>query len=363
MNIIFIGQFVSFNEALSNKNYSQASNLFQNKFIKYTNPRLAISIIPIFVNEERGFNYPDFSTCFIYNRCLGQPHIFKKMKRILKDTIESLKIILSSKLNDIWFYNLNKSTFLIALYLKLFTNKRLFIIIADYEYSKTNIIKLITNTLIQNFDGAIVLNSNIKHKNRVVLPGIIEKNDIIINKCGVLTKTVLLSGSLGKTTGFEFALNYFSKKKQFNLIISGKPYEYKENEFEDLLNKYVVPNKNINYLGLLPLDQYYKLFDSVDIALSFRDPYDTQHDFNFPSKILEYLMFGKMVISTKLYPDIDSNLYFYTEINESALDRTLTKIYKLSEEEIIEKREFIYNYIMANFTEDSLINAIKKVSK
>lgn len=363
MDIIFIGQFVSFDEALTNKNYSQASNLFQNKVLRFTNPTLAISIIPIFIFEEKEFSYPDSPTKFIYNRASNHPKFIRNISRLIKDTNEAVKLVLPSKSNDVWFYNLNKSTFLIALFIKLFSRKRLFIIIADYEYETNNIVKIFINKLIQNFNGSIVLNSNIKHKNRIVLPGILDSNSIQFKNNGVLNNNFILSGSLGKTTGFEMALEYFSKNPKFNLYITGKPFGYKEKEFNDLLKKYVVPNKNIKYFGLLSYDNYYKVLDSVDIALSLRDPYDVQHDYNFPSKILEYLSFSKIVISTKKYADIDSNLYFYTENSELAMDRLLNTIYELSEKEVIEKRNYIYNNLITKFTKDALENAIQSVSK
>lgn len=364
MDIIFIGQYVSFDDSFANKNHSQASNLFQNKFLRFTRPSLAISVIPIFVNEETTFDYPDYPTQFIYHRITKNQNNFQKVLRILKDSIKAIKLALYAKSKDVWFYNLNLSTFLIALYLMLLSRKRLFIIIADYEtVAKDSIIHIIIDKLIQGFNGAIVLNSNIIHKNKIVLPGILDINNIHLSKNGVLKKRFLLSGSLGKTAGFDVVLEYFSKRQDLILTITGRPYEYNENEFNELLKRYVEPNSNIVYLGLLSYEHYYQILDSVDIALSFRDPLDSQHDYNFPSKILEYLSFSKIVISTKRYPDIDSNLYFFTEIDELAIDQCISSIFSLSENDILEKRKFIYNYLNNNFTQDALLKAIQKISK
>jgi glycosyltransferase involved in cell wall biosynthesis len=157
-------------------------------------------------------------------------------------------------------------------------------------------------------------------------------------------------------------LNFFSTHTDYELYISGKPYCYSQNEFDGLLEKYVNKSTNIRYLGLLPLNEYYEVLNSVDIALSFRDSNDLQHDYNFPSKILEYLSFGKIVISTKKYPDIDDKLYFHTQANSESLKVTLDSIFLMSKKDLIERNTFVYNYLIESFTEKALINSIIKVS-
>jgi glycosyltransferase involved in cell wall biosynthesis len=217
--------------------------------------------------------------------------------------------------------------------------------------------------LINSVNGCIVWNSKIEHRNRVVLPDVLDSNAIRKNEFSELRRSVIFSGSLGQTTGFEVVLEYFSKHAEYHLVITGRPYNYSTEKFQELIDKFVTPYENILYLGLLPMDEYYRILDSVDIALSFRDPIDTQHDGNFPSKILEYLSFGKIVISTKQYFDIDSNIYFFTKPDELYIDKIFEEIFNLSEEEIGAKRKYIYNYLLANHTENALISAIMKVSK
>ena len=362
MDLIFIGQFVSQEEALTSLYYSQAANMYQKRFIKFIQPSLAISIIPLAVNKNIEFDYSDYPVNFINHSISCKPNLISKILRILRDTRTTINLVCSAKSRDVWFYNITMSTFLIAVYLRFFSNKRLFVLVADYSFEKKLSSRMI-RALINSVNGCIVWNSKIKHRNRVVLPDVLDSNAIRKNEICQLRRNVIFSGSLGQTTGFEVVLEYFSRHPDYHLVITGRPYNYSAEQFQELIDKFVTPCQNIVYLGLLPMEEYYRILDSVDIALSFRDPMDTQHDGNFPSKILEYLSFGKIVISTKHYCDIDPNIYFFTKPDELYIDRIFEEIFNLSEEEIGNKRKYIYNYLLENHTETALLSAIIKVSK
>jgi hypothetical protein len=114
MDIIFIGQFVSKKESLNDINYSQAANLYQIKFLKLINPKLIISIIPVFVNKNYNFRFPDYFVNFI-NNPLPKNKIYYKIIRLLKDTYQTLKLINKSSIKDVWFYNITITNLLIVL--------------------------------------------------------------------------------------------------------------------------------------------------------------------------------------------------------------------------------------------------------
>ena len=364
MKIIFIGQFVSNEESLTDLNYSQAANLYQLKFLKLIKPALAISIIPLFINKNKFFSYSKYDVNFINKYTLKiRPNFLNNLCRVFVNSFHSLKLIMKSDIKPVWFYNIDITTVFIALFLMLFTSKKVNILIADYSFSPFNLLSILVSIVIKMSSAAIVWNSLIIHKNRVVLPDILDSSVIKLNKSDTIQPKILFSGSLGKTTGFEHALSFFSKFNNYQFIITGKPYHYAENEFQLLIDKYVVPSNNITYHGLVSLDEYYDIIDTVDIALSFRDPDDPQHDGNFPSKILEYLSFSKFVLSTKKYNDIDPNLYFYTSYDFDSINETLIKILKLSKIEVSKKKELIYDILIRDHSEKALINAVKLLSK
>ena len=243
----------------------------------------------------------------------------------------------------------------------LFTRRKLYYIVADY-YSNSLYFQKLTNFLFSISSGCIVLNNNIKSKLSAkveVLAGIVETKDISTKPFNNKNNNnILFSGSLGKTTGFELALKMGKELNDYNLFISGKPYEYTDIEFQKLLDSH--KSDNIYYLGLLNHTEYLELIKKCNIALSLRDPKDIQHDYNFPSKILEYMSNGMIVISTKNYDELDENLYFRTkgffvkELIEAVL--SISKI-----ENITDYKIKIANYIQENFTADNLLNMVIKL--
>jgi hypothetical protein len=81
------------------------------------------------------------------------------------------------------------------------------------------------------------------------------------------------------------------------LFITGRPYEYKDSAFDELIEYYTSRFDNIKHLGLLDYEEYLVILDKCDIALSLRNPLDKEHQFNFPSKILEYLSKSKWIFN------------------------------------------------------------------
>lgn len=358
MDIIFIGQFVSREESLTDLNYSQAANSYQITFLKLIKPKLIISIIPIFINKHSPFSFPIDKIKFINNPLKGNS-FYHKILRLYKDTKHTLNIVRDSKIRNVWFYNITISNVFIFLYIFFFTKKKPYVLVADYSFSKTNLINVLLNYSIRISKGAIVWNSNIKHKNKFVVPNILDSSKIKLNQSKVINPVIIFSGSLGKTTGFEFALEFFSKYKNYELIITGMPYHYSDIEFNYLIEKYVSPNENINFYGLVNLERYHELLRGADIALSLRDAENKEHDGNFPSKILEYLSFGKFVVSTRKYNDIDSELYLYSKSNFKSFNKVLQTLLDLKPQEILDKRKFIYDNLLKNHTEKRLITAMR----
>ena len=282
---IFIGSFVSQEESLLDNKISQAGIIFQEKIIKFLRPEINISLIPIFVKENKKFKY--FCEVKFIHNVTKYITLFKYYKFFL-DNIEAIKIIKDSKINELVFYNLDKQNFLIVLYSKIILKKKVLIIIADYARYDNKIVNKIFNKIYSYVDATLVLNSSIKlNKKSKTMVGIAAKTNIKINKLETLSKNIMMSGSLGKTTGFELALDFFSKNKEYNLHITGRPFRYSEDEFNFLIEKYINKNSNIIYYGLVDYTKYLEILEQCDIALSLRNPSDNEHKYNFPSKIIE----------------------------------------------------------------------------
>jgi hypothetical protein len=112
---------------------------------------------------------------------------------------------------------------------------------------------------------------------------------------------------------------------------------------------------------LLDYENYTKVLNDCDIALSFRNPNDDEHNYNFPSKILEYLSKSKIVISTKKYKDLPNSIIYYTDYNLDSLTETFESIYSMDFNEIVNVKSDIYKYLRANFTQEHTLKILNEL--
>jgi hypothetical protein len=364
MKKIFVGQFVSQEESVLDKRISQAGNNYQLKFVEMLLPNLSISMYPIFLRSKTN-TINSKENVVVVNNHSALPASFNKLYRLVFDTIKVLNIINISKIKHIFFYNIDRQNILPLYFTKFLLGKKVYLILADYSYFENkSLFDRLANKIIQKIDGVITLNSNMKvNDNQQVLPGLLKADQIHRNTKQFINNNILLSGSLGITTGLELALETFSQRTDYNLFITGRPYNYKETEFDQLIEYYTSRFYNIKYLGLLNYEQYLIILDKCDIALSLRNPIDEEHQFNFPSKILEYLSKSKLVISSIIYKDLPENFLFITDFNSQSLGSTLDKIKIIDKDYVNRFKENIYKYLHSEFTEGALQNICNKLIK
>lgn len=348
--IVYIGCFVSFQDSRGHVGYSQAGNLYQEKLIKFVSASLVLSILPIFARKGHEFTYHS-PVCFINNQS-SLPAYLNRIYKVIFDTIEAAIKVYKAEAGNVVLYNLDKQNFILAFLLKYLLRKQVYVIAADYVHGSSISAKLIA-WLYRKLDGAIILNSNIEcNDNTRLLPGLLYRKDIINLGRKPLSRNVMLSGSLGVTTGLELALDFFSKNPEYNLYITGRAFRYGEGEFEKLMSFYQSNFSNIKYMGLLDYEGYIKLLNDCDVALSLRKPEDEEHKYNFPSKILEYLSNSKFVISSLEYQDVPNGILFQSEFDLNSLGSALEVIYSMDDLSIERHRLRTYEYLQDHFTED-----------
>jgi hypothetical protein len=355
-SFVFIGQFVSKNDSLKDNRVSQAGNNYQLKFIELLNPQIVIALFPIFYNIDV-VNKKSYSSNIIIVASSFFNGKINYLFRFILDTIKSIYIVKKSKIKNIFFYNLDKQNSVIIFISKFLLKCNIYIIVADFStYENKSIFDKYCNWILHKINGAIVFNSNIKvNHNQLLSLGLINEKEIIFPQKHDLNKNVIMSGSLGITTGFEIVLDTFKKKPDWNLYITGKLYKYTENEFSNLMQD-CCQYKNIHYMGLLSYEQYLSVLDKCDIAISLRNPNDIEHQYNFPSKILEYFSKSKIVVSSLIYKDLPLDFLFYSEFNSISLSNILDKINCLTREEVYELKFNIYTYLRMHFTQSSLLS-------
>ena len=237
------------------------------------------------------------------------------------DTFTGVRFFIRNKnYKFLWFYNLTPHNFLLALFLKFFLKRKCFVILADFNPSDNYFsIWFYIRLVICKMDGIICLSeyskSYFNHVNSYVIAGV-STPQFYLSKVKSYSEidfdNFMFSGRLSEINGISLLLNTFAKLPEKKLFISGSgELEYLAKEFSD---KY----DNIMYLGNLPYEQYLEILSKIDIHFSLRDPQFHENQFNFPSKIFEYLYYSKIVISSVKYQHL-LNSVLQCEFNQDSL--------------------------------------------
>ncbi len=133
--------------------------------------------------------------------------------------------------------------------------------------------------------------------------------------------TLLYSGLLSLVTGVDKLLEVMRNVKNQNirLLISGK------GGLEAQVRQAAQEDARILYMGHLPYEEYVKQLGKADILLNPRNMELPENQNNFPSKIMDYLAAGKIIISTKFagWEKFSDYIAFYDTYEEiaEAIDR------------------------------------------
>lgn len=255
-------------------------------------------------NEDLKYEYDNLK-CFVSGLRKGR---WSKLAFIL----ENYKIFKDiNGESSVWFYNLHYTVFVLYVLLMVFKpSVKRNVIMLDYTPDQRGVAGLINRIaifLMNRADGMIKLaNADIfKCKNTAVLPGVVP----LITKTYPFNKlsdnSFLLSGALNENISMVSTLiGVFANMPEAVLHISGFA------EDEDSIRAKCQPYSNIVFHGQISLDEYFDLLGSTTFLLSTRNPIMPENQCNFPSKIIEALLYNRIVVSTIHYPQLDGIKYF-----------------------------------------------------
>lgn len=303
---LFVGNFVDFDTNELPIGCSFAGNYYQLKVKDIIDFKQAVSLV---YSKSKSHSKSINNVLYIN---LRRGRIFVNLFKII---INLLKISNNYRFDFVVFYNLSFYSLFHYLYYTIKRRVKVIIILADAGFIlEPSLLSRILTKSLYLANGFLSLRVipelqkfNIKTE---VMLGIILNNYFSSNS-PKKKNTVLLSGSLGYTTGFELALQFFSSQNDFKLIITGTPFLMCNDEFYALINKY--KSNNIEYLGVLEYEDYQEILSSCEFGLSLRNPSEMEHRMNFPSKILEYMSFGCIAISSISYSELNKDTYLLTE--------------------------------------------------
>ena len=320
LNIVFMGQFTYPHGMAGTKRNQHAITSLK----KYDNTRIQVVVLrqssknnPISgVYEDIhyqtiGPNYERLKLLLLF------PIYLLKGIRILnkafcKDSKNILHVYNSPAFDNIPF----------VLYAKMRGFKIIFDIIEDYSFSKNlknllrhricTFITLILQSKIKKYtDGIIVISSHLENKFKTIFD---PTSQILFRPISVNLKyyenkifkfntnkiSLFYAGSYGKKDSVENLIEAFNiLSEEFNnlaLILAGKTYEESFKIIRTKINNSDYKN-NINYMGYLDDEFYYKTLNSCDIPCMTRTDI-AYANAGFPFKLGEYLSTGKPVIAS-----------------------------------------------------------------
>jgi glycosyltransferase involved in cell wall biosynthesis len=357
---IYITPLAPINETKNVKGLAQATVNFSHNLISAINPDFVYALLSISEKKKKKFSFEYGRTFLVQCRIFPQNRWFRLFNIIIENYI-IIKNILINHENNIWFYNIDPHNFISYLILKFIFKKKCFIILADF--SPDVAISKFFLKVMRKANGIVSFSYKtqelfLNHPNFEIKPGIINPKCIVCQDINTTNKKIyLFSGCLDYHTGIDLVLEVFSKLPEYNLIITGN------GNAQYLIDNYIQKYDNIKYLGYLKYTEYLEVLKKADIVLNLRNPNFIENNYNFPSKIIEFFLNKKLLISTIKYIGIDENLYFYSDYNINALKNTIQIVIDSNNIELENKRNLSYNFATQNYSYESWDGVIKKIEQ
>ena len=211
----------------------------------------------------------------------------------------------------------------------------------------------IAHKYIPKLDGRIVINDRMvdeyaPDKDYILIDGGV--NDQVINRLFPLkessskTITCVLAGMLTGHNGTTLIINTLNMYPELDVhvIFCG------EGNDVPIIKELAKSDKRINYLGMLNMDELFNVYEKADVLFNLR--IEDKNDMHFPSKLLECLTIGKIVLSTPIaHAERDYGQYMEIlhDITPQGLANKLIYISQCSKVELFEKgvkaRKFMLN--------------------
>jgi len=186
---------------------------------------------------------------------------------------------------------------------------KLILILADYtppkeEHGWRKVYSWIMGRQFSKFDKVVLLSENsksyIEDENKCeIINGCIDWSMFEKMRMPEQNEECIIAytGFISKVTGIELLIKAFERmrNRKCKLIISGQI----DDQEKDFLERACRNNPNIDYWGYVDKKSYIALLQKSDILVNPRDMSFRQNQYNFPSKILEYLASGRIIVSTK----------------------------------------------------------------
>lgn len=378
MKLLFCGTNLPEKLDLELKEISLSGNRFQNNiytFIKKNNKTLqALNYIGYPIEEEKMNIVKE-----IISLEKDKAYVFKKgniikslffYRKQLKETLKNVDAVISYNVCYPW---------LLLPFLAKHRKCKSIVILADYsgaESYKSMFMKLYAKVCLfdmRRYDLVVGLSKNIGNKLKkkqkfICIEGGINLTDFYTKRFKTVEMKknekirVMYSGALKDVTGVDLLLEAIEKIKNKNVefTFSGKGVLE-----EEIISKSKI-DKRIVFKGSMPYDEYLETLSGAHILINPRNMNMPENENNFPSKYMEYLASGRVLVSTKFagYEKF-LNTAFFCESNALELAKTIEKAiesYSSIYKDVFEKNRIIAKEYDFNEQMKKLIKNIQELN-
>lgn len=322
MKILFCGTMVPEEIEYMVRDISAAGNRFQNNMIRNLKEMGHELVCCTYLGVE----IPEEAGCALRRReaAAGQERYVQKNGKILRSILEYCRAVRKA-MDDtevVICYNITYAWLRLPVLAKKKRNKSI-VILADYSEGasyRNPLMKFYARIQRQSmrcFDTVIGLSPNIRHKLRkeqrfMLMEGGIDRTLLDTfryqpHREGQPT-VFLYAGLLSRVTGVDMLLEATRRIRQqgIRLIITGK------GDLEEEVKQAAAEDGRILFKGHLSYEEYVKQLQEADILVNPRNMELPENQNNFPSKIMDYLAAGKMIISTRFagWERFRENIFF-----------------------------------------------------
>lgn len=219
---------------------------------------------------------------------------------------------------------------------------------------KMDIYGKISDYLMKKYDAYILLTEamnsvvNLQHKPYMIMEGVCSANNVDF----VRTKqnkrfTVVFTGNVSEDNNLGNLLMAFSDSRLANVDL----HIYGSGSYEAKVIAASSENNNIFYHGMVPIEESVNAQRNADLLINPRSPRASFAEYSFPSKLMEYMISGVPVLTTKL-PGIPNEyfnyLYTISDDSVSAIVSAIENIIHTSSISLYAKAVKAKNFILEN---------------
>lgn len=193
------------------------------------------------------------------------------------------------------------------------------------------------------------MNDVINHTNKpfVIIEGLVDLTEETRNTDHSENLICLYAGSLNKIYGIDKLVYAFLRNKHTNYEL----HIYGGGDFEDELRNICKKNEKIKFFGWKSNDEIINILPRVSLLINPR-PTDKEFTlYSFPSKIMEYMLSGTPVLTTKLGcipDDYYDYLYFFEDESIDGMSLTIDSVLSIPWQIRLKKGKMTQQFVLKN---------------